>query len=86
MGLHDLVGTHEDLSICVSITTVGQILMKVGWFQLFGPSQNRSQNSISTFFEKKIKFLGFHAVANIREDFSIDVLFTTVGLILTKLR
>ena len=39
---------------------------------------------------KKIQFLGFHAVVpellSTREDLSIDVSITTVGLILTKLR
>ena len=39
--------------------------------------------SISNFFEKKN--LGSHIVASTREDLSIDVSFTTVGLILTKL-
>ena len=38
----------------------------------------------STFFEKKFKFLCFHAVVRAREDFSIDVSIITVGLILTK--
>ena len=50
--------TREDLSIDVSITIVGLILTKLGWFQLFGTSQN----SISNFIEKKIKFYGFHSV------------------------
>ena len=36
-------------------------------------SQNTSQNSISTVFGNKIKFLGFHAVVATREDLSIDV-------------
>ena len=40
---------------------------------------------MSTFFEKKkIKFLGFHAVASTCEDLSIDVSITNVGLIFTK--
>ena len=41
-------------------------------------------NSISNFFEKKIKFFGFHGV--VLEDLSIDVSITNVGLIWTKLR
>ena len=43
-------------------------------------------NSISNFFEKKIKFFGSHVVVATREDLSIDVSITYVGLILTKLR
>ena len=39
--------THEDHSIDVSITNVGLILTKLGWFQLFIKNQN------SNFFEKK---------------------------------
>ena len=54
--------TWEDLSIDVSITNVGMILMKLGWFQLFGTSQN----SFSNFFEKKIKFLCFHGVVLVK--------------------
>ena len=42
------------------------------------------QNSISIFL-KKIKFLTSHAIASTREDLSIDVSITNVGLILTKL-
>ena len=52
--------------------------MKLGLFQHFG----LSQNSISTFFEKK---LGFHAVVPTHEDLSIEVSITAVGLALTKL-
>ena len=37
-------------------------------------------------FWKKFKFLGFHGVGSTREDHSIDVSITNVGLILTKLR
>ena len=48
--------TSENLSIDVSINNVGLILTKLRWFQLFVKSQN------SNFFEKKIKFLGFHGV------------------------
>ena len=72
--------TREDLSIDVSITNVGLILMKLGWFQLFGTSQNL----ISNFFEKKFKFLEFPCCST-PEDPSIDVSITNVGLILTKL-
>ena len=47
--------TREDHSIDVSITNVGLILTKLGWFQLFVKSQNSN-------LKKKIKFLGFHVV------------------------
>ena len=53
--------TCQDLSIDVSITDEGQILTKLRWSQLFS-TQNKSSNSVSNFFEKKIQFLGFHAV------------------------
>ena len=72
--------TYEDLSIDISITIVGLILTKIGWFQQFGTSQN----SILTFFENKIIFLSFHAVASTRKELSIDVLIATVGLISMK--
>ena len=44
-----------------------------------------SQNSILTFFEEKIKFLGLYAVVPTSEYHSIDVSITNVGLILAKL-
>ena len=72
--------TRENLSIDVSITIIGLMLTKLGWFQLLGTSQN----SISNFFEKNIKILGFPCCST-REDLSIDVSITIVGLILTKL-
>ena len=72
----------EDLSIDVSITNVGLILTKLRWFHymvfllsapflttvlLFSEiSALVSPNSISTFFEKQIKFLGFHAVVLVK--------------------
>ena len=56
------------------------------WFKLFSTSQNTSQIQFQTFLKKKIKFLGFHVVVATREDLSIDVSITDVGLILTKLR
>ena len=74
--------TRKDLSIDVSITIVGLILTKLGWFQLFGTSQN----SISNFLKKKKKKkISFHGVVGTHEDLSIDVSITNVGLILTKL-
>ena len=54
--------TREDHSIDVSITNVGLILTKLRWFQLFVKVKIR----ISNFFEKKIKFLGFHGVVLVK--------------------
>ena len=56
--------------------------MAFSQIQLF----STSQNSISNFFEKKFGFQTFHVVIATREDLSIDVSITNVGLILTKLR
>ena len=72
--------TREGLSIDVSITNVGQILTKLWRFQLFV----ESQKSNFQFFWKKIQILGFPWCST-REDLSIDVSITNVGLILTKL-
>ena len=73
--------TREDLSIDVLITNVELILTKLRWFQLFVKSQ------ISNFelFWKKNQIFGFPWCST-REDLSIDVSITNVGLILTKLR
>ena len=60
------------------------MLTKLRRFQLFSTSQNISQNSISSFYEKNISF-GFPCCST-REDLSIDLSITNVGLILTKLR
>ena len=76
-----LCSTREDLSIDASITNVGLILTKLRWFQLFVKSQ------ISNFklFWKKIQIFWF-PLCSTRENLSIDVSITNVGLILTKLR
>ena len=73
--------TREDLSIDVSITNVGLILTKLRWFQLYV----KSQNSNFELFWKKNQIFGFPC-SSTREDLSIDVSITNVGLILTKLR
>ena len=73
--------TRKDLSIDVSITNVGLILTKLRWFQLFV----KSQNSNFELFWKKNPIFGF-PWRSTREDLSIDVSITNVGLILTKLR
>ena len=71
-----------------SITNVGLILTKPGrfLFSAYGNSGYR-QNSISSIsnFLKKIHIFGFPWWST-REDHSIDVSITNVGLILTKLR
>ena len=73
--------TRQDHSIDVSITNVGLILTKLRWFQLFV----KSQNSNFELFWEKFKLFGFPWCST-REDLSIDVSITNVGLILTKLR
>ena len=72
--------TREDLSIDVSITNVGLILTKLWWFQLFV----ESQNSNFELFWKKNQIFGFPWCST-REDLSINVSITNVGLILKKL-
>ena len=80
--------TLEDLSIDVSITNVGLILTKPGrfLFSAFGNS-GYGQNSISSIsnFLNKFHIFGFPWCST-REDLSIDVSITNVGLILMKLR
>ena len=73
--------TREDHSIDVSITNVGLILTKLRWFQLFV----KSQNSNFELFWKKYQIFGF-SWCSTRDNLSIDVSITNVGLILTKLR
>ena len=73
--------TREDHSIDVSITNVGLILTKLRWFQLF----DKSQNSNFELFWKKNQIFRCPWCST-REDLSIDVSITNVGLILTKLR
>ena len=71
----------------ISITIVGLILTKPGWllFSGYGHSGYGQLKFISSFLEKKIKFLSFHAVVlMICEDLSINASITNVGLILTK--
>ena len=79
--------TREDLSVDVSITYVRLILTKPGWF-FFSAYRNSGygQNSISSIsnFLKKFHISGFPWCST-REDHSIDVSITNVGLILTKL-
>ena len=79
--------SREDLSVDVSITYVGLILTKPGrfFFQAYENS-GYGQNSISSIsnFLKKFHISGFPWCST-REDLSIDVSITNVGLILTKL-
>ena len=54
------------------------------WFQLFSTSQNTSQIQFRTFLKKnQINFFWF-AWCSSREDLTVDVSITYVGLILTK--
>ena len=73
--------TREDLSIDVSITNVGLILTKLNRFQ----HVSTSQNSNFELFWKKNQINGF-PLCSTREDLSIYVSITNVGLILTKLK
>ena len=80
--------THEDLSVDVSITYVGLILTKPGRFRFsaYGNS-GYGQNSISSIsnFLRNFHIFGLPCCST-REDHSIDVSITNVGLILTNLR
>ena len=83
--------TREDLSVDVSITYVGPILTKLVRAIFFSRhTETRGsygQNSISSIlnFLKNFHISGFPWCST-REDHSIDVSITDVGLILTKLR
>ena len=87
-GSHVVVATREALFVDVSITYIGLILTKLRWFifSAFGNS-GYGQNSISSIsnFLKKFHIFGFPWCST-REDHSIDVSITNVGLILTNLR
>ena len=61
-----LYSTRVYLSIDVSSITVRLISTQLGWFQHFRTNQITCQNSISTFFEKKIKFLGYLVVVLVK--------------------
>ena len=76
---------REALFVDVSITYAGLVLTKPRWFlfSAFGNS-GYGQNSISNFL-KIFHIFGFPWCST-REDLSIDVSITNVGLILTKLR
>ena len=80
--------TREDLSVDVSITYVGLILMKPGrfFFSAYGNSgyRQKSISSISNFL--RIFHISGFPWCSTREDHSIDISITNVGLILTKLR
>ena len=54
------------------------------WFQLFSTSQNTSRIQFRNFFEKNQIF--WFPCCSTREDLSVDISITNVGLILTKLR
>ena len=80
--------TRKDLSVDVSITNVGLILTKPGrfFFSAYG-NLGYGQNSILSISNFLIKFhISGFPWCSTREDLSIDVSITNVGLILTKLR
>ena len=79
--------TREDLSVDVSITYVGLILTKPGLFFLgIRKLGVRTEfNFVNLNFLKKFHISGFPWCST-RENLSIDVSITNVGLILTKLR
>ena len=78
--------TREDLSIDVSITNVGLISTKPGWFLGVRKLGVRTEfNFVDFQLFEKIHIFEFPWWST-REDHSIDVSITNVGLILTKLR
>ena len=80
--------TREDLSVDVSITYVWLILTKPGrFFSLHTETRGTDRIQFRQFraFLKKFHISGFPWCST-REDHSIDVSITYVGLILTKLR
>ena len=54
------------------------------WFQLFSTSQNTSRIQFRTFLRKKKNQIFWFPCCSTREDLSVDVSITNVGLILTK--
>ena len=84
--------TREDLSVDVSITYVGLILMKPRRFFFLGIrilGVRTEFNFVNFDLFEKISHFWVSMVKTIpstREDHSIDVSITNVGLILTKLR
>ena len=54
------------------------------WFQLFSTSQNTNQIRFRTFLKKKKNQISWFSCCSTREDLSIDVSITYVGLIMTK--
>ena len=80
--------TREDLSVDVSITYVGLILTKPGRFLFLGIRKlgvRTEFNFVNFELFEKFHISGFPWCST-REDNSIDVSITNVGLILTKLR
>ena len=74
--------TREDLSIGVSITNVGQI--NIDEARMISAFRHKSKFEFWTFLKKKNQIFRFPCCST-REDLSIDVWITIVGLILTKL-
>ena len=80
LGCHGVVLVKTFPLMYQLATNLGLILTKLRWFQLF----IKSQNSNFELFWKKNQILGFPCCST-REDLSINVSITNVGLILTKL-
>ena len=74
-----VVGLVKTFPLMYQLLNVGLIVTKSRRFQLYGPSQN----SISNLKKKKNQIFGFPCCRT-REDLSIDVFITNVGLILKK--
>ena len=59
LGLHAVVATCEDLTIDVSMTTVGLILMKLRWFQHFSQVKIQIKIQFWPFLKRKENFWVF---------------------------
>ena len=81
LSFHAVVLVKTFILMYQLATNVGLILTKLWWFQLF----STSQNSNFDFFFFLNQIFGFPCCST-REDLSIDMSITNVGLILTKLR
>ena len=82
LGFHAVIATCEDLSIDVSITTLGLIWTKLECFKHFSISQNTSQIKFKPFLKRKSNFR--FSCCRTRGELFIHELITTVGLILAK--
>ena len=74
MGFPAVVGTRENLSNQQSCTNY-YCMTDIDEARVISALQHKSKFN-SDLFEKKFKFLGFHAVVPTRKDLSIDVSIT----------